>query len=476
MNAKFLSFLLFLVCFQIEASAESKIEFFSGRAIEKNRTSTKYPGDEIQLKITGLLPQQFYKVTSVLKAPGDQFFKSWAIFVPDSAGRIDSAQMAPIRGTYQNKSVDGFFWSMIRFEKYEGVPTQSALGYTFSVVRLNNLAEANIFNPKLFESKSVGVGTENVVAENFLKLGFVSESVAVTDLKEYGFVGKLMQPASIRRGKKAPVVVAYSGSEGGAMTGILNAAALASNGIAAIGVAYFGDAGLPSQLKEIPLEYFEKVFSYIKSRDDLGEIILMGPSRGGELSLYLASHYPEVKAVIAKVPSPIRWGGNVQSNPNGTHPAAWTFKGISESFLMVVGGLEKIILPDGKVAYNNRPAFERALSNKILAEKSFSKIENVNGPILFLGGEDDQVWPSCTLSEMAMRYLAEKKHQFKDEYHCFLNAGHSVTSPPGGPTTETAMLHPHMGIYINMGGTPEGNALGQRQSFNFILDFINKHF
>src|SRR5947199_123091 len=76
-------------------------------------------------------------------------------------------------------------------------------------------------------------------------------------------------------------------------------------------LAYFNYEGLPQDLIEIPLEYFETAIGWLQRRPDLDgdRIAVSGTSRGGELVLLLGATFPAVKAVIAYVPSGIVHGG-----------------------------------------------------------------------------------------------------------------------------------------------------------------------
>ncbi len=73
-----------------------------------------------------------------------------------------------------------------------------------------------------------------------------------------GFAGQFF--SSTRPGRR-PAVVVWGGSEGGFGLSPILAGLLASHGIAALAVGYFGSPGLPASLSLIPLEYFAKAIS-----------------------------------------------------------------------------------------------------------------------------------------------------------------------------------------------------------------------
>ena len=133
-------------------------------------------------------------------------------------------------------------------------------------------------------------------------------------------------------------------------------------------------------------------------------------------------------------------------------------------------------LQDGRIVYDLTPAFLSTLrdTNAVLLGEAFSRIELTQGPILLFGGEDDQMWPSGLFAKTAMDRLTEKRHPFNNVCLCYSNAGHSTTHIPGRPTTEAAIYHPLIKRWLNMGGTPEGIAAGQRDAWTKTIQFLHQ--
>src|SRR5262245_38828601 len=121
--------------------------------------------------------------------------------------------------------------------------------------------------------------------------GVVDWSVKPIPVRDDGLVGTLFLPSTP---PPHPMVITLGGSVPGVFTP--PAIMLASNGIAALALAYFGVEGLPSALAHIPLEYFAKAIRWCQSRRDLqpNAIAVAGSSRGGELALLLAATFPEI--------------------------------------------------------------------------------------------------------------------------------------------------------------------------------------
>jgi pimeloyl-ACP methyl ester carboxylesterase len=126
-------------------------------------------------------------------------------------------------------------------------------------------------------------------------------------VEEEGLVGTLFCPYTPG---PHPAVIALGGVGGGLREG--GTEALASEGFAAMALAYFGVEGLPRELVEIPLEYFEKAIEWLKSQPEVDSkrIAIVGNSKGGELALLLGATYPEdVKAIVGYAPSAVVWQG-----------------------------------------------------------------------------------------------------------------------------------------------------------------------
>ncbi len=132
----------------------------------------------------------------------------------------------------------------------------------------------------------------------------VDVDVVRTDmtLAAQGFVGEYFAPPV--GAAPGPAVLQIGGSEGGYHS--YPAALLASHGYPTLSLAYFGEPGLPSTLKDIPLEYFATALRWLAAEPgvDPKRVVVFGTSRGGEGSLLIGSTYPDlVRGVIANVPS-----------------------------------------------------------------------------------------------------------------------------------------------------------------------------
>lgn len=406
---------------------------------------TKLIGDQIFFEISHLEANANYRADLWLNST-NKFMHSWASFTANSNGVIRTLDQVPDAGTYDVPHADGIFWSLApsSIPPLFGVPQEN---YCLDVTR---------------------EGAE--VARKCFSLAFVSPDTKVRDLNilEHGFIGKLLVP---REPRSRMIVVTVSGSEGGLFSSYLSSAFLANQGIPSLAVAYFGVPGLPDQLNRIPLEYFESVFAFIRNKTniDADRIILLGPSRGSELSLLLASHYPEVTGVVSFVTGLATWAGNTLSCDS----PAWTWQGEDVGFLRPVGALDESIDYHGNPSFSNRGAFERGYQRVPVRERPYIPVEKINGPVLFIGGSDDQVWPSCEFGAEALRRMKSFGHKFEDRFICMQDAGHD-SAVPGKSTYARSMAHPHMGVTLNFGGTPKGAGIGLRHAWSQVLQFISE--
>src|SRR4051812_1670389 len=117
-----------------------------------------------------------------------------------------------------------------------------------------------------------------------------------------GLTGELHMPEGKGR---APGLLILGGSEGGHGPAYRFAQLFAKRGFASLGLAYFGDEGVPKTLENVPLEYFTRAIDWLAARPgvDPKRIGIFGGSKGAEAALLVAARDKRIKAVVAGVPS-----------------------------------------------------------------------------------------------------------------------------------------------------------------------------
>jgi dienelactone hydrolase len=301
----------------------------------------------------------------------------------------------------------------------------------------------------------------------------MADDLIETPVNDDGLVGVFVTPAGPG---PHPALLTFGGSEGGLRSGQGLARFYATLGYSCLGVAYFAEDGLPSSLTQIPLEYLGKALVWLQNRPEVApdKIGVMGGSRGGELALLLGAHFAEVKAVVAQAPSGVVWPA--WSNAQGI-VSSWTFTGQDLAYVPPTNA-QPIVTQDeeGHDVYHYTPTFNGMLDDATPAEidAASARAEDTMGPVLMIGGADDQLWPSCRLAEIAMARLEAAGHvaSFADDFQCYPDAGHGLGSP-GYPTTgSTVVQHPISKEWIELGGTPVGIAHANRESFERKRAFL----
>jgi uncharacterized protein len=249
--------------------------------------------------------------------------------------------------------------------------------------------------------------------------GLTLKPVAVNGLDADFFYRASSQPQQ--------AIVLLGGSEGGRSWSYCSdfIEALVDEGFCVLSLPYFGTPNLPSHLRAIPLEYFAKAFDWLASQHELvvpNDYALVGGSRGAELALLLASHYPEVKAVIAIAPSSVVLPGPVARKLEalGGQHSPWSWKGKELPFVPMAYSLTSL---RGLMTGKQTKMVEKALRNTRRVEEATIPVENIRGSILLVSFKRDDVWPSVLMSEQMVRRLRDNQFRFSCE-HASYDAGH----------------------------------------------------
>jgi dienelactone hydrolase len=370
-------------------------------------------------------------------------WEAHASFVADNAGAGDLAAQAPVAGSYNSVDPMGLFWSM-KPEAEHVTPS----GHGMPI-----LTEPRVTS---FELEMDG----RVVATAECKRWFVRPGVRIRDIKEKGLVARLFEPAEAG---KHPALLVLGGSEGGTDDG--EAALLASRGYTALALAYFGGEGLPPKLATIPLEYVEQAADWLKRQDsvDGDRLGLVGGSKGAELALLFAASHPEFRAVIAHSPSSVVWQGL-----SGEPASSWSHHGKPLPFVPFLRTLAnaKPPAPGTPIHWveHYRTSLEAVRDQSAVA----IPVEKIRGGVLFVSGQDDQLWPSALMADAMMQRLERAHFGYPYRHLSYPGAGHSIPSAciPTLLTVGTGRLA--------LGGTPEANAKAQADSRTKVLRFLKE--
>jgi len=383
-------------------------------------------------------------------------WRSEATFLADAQGRIDLTRDSPVRGAYDRPSDMGIVWSMTCQEMDR-------------VVYPPNTTESIVV--KLAATDGV-TRAETDFEQRFLADGVTHESIRVP-VDGMTIAGELYRPAGAG---PFPVVIYLNGSSGGVNEP--RAALFAAHGYQCLALAVFNYEDRPKYLNDMPLEYFQQTLDWVhgqlEPRD--GFVAISGISRGGEMSLLIAAHYPEkVSAVVAYVPSLVTHGVVSAGAPGtGRDAQVWTKNGVPLPHLW-----QNNAYADWDAAYATAPpyrqslAFLSAMRDVAAFERALIPIEQFKGPVMLVSASDDGFWPSTALSELVVQRLAQAGCPIPAEHHVCAGAGHHVHYP-NLPATLIAKPHAMSGLLLDGGGTPAANAAGNVTSYWSVLEFLKQ--
>ena len=223
-----------------------------------------------------------------------------------------------------------------------------------------------------------------------------------------------------RDGGKRPLIVGLGGGEGG------NAWASArwtpqrerflDQGYALLALGYFGTPNSPETLDRISLDgvHAAIVEAGKDPRVDGRCVAIIGGSRGAELALLLASHYPDIDAVVAIVPGSAVFPALTDAMTTG----GFSLHDKPLPFVPMTWGAT----PDLLVG-NLRGAFETIMQDWAAMQRAAIAVENINGPIQLVSASRDEMWPSKEMADAMMLRLKAKGFRHPVE-HLVVQGGH----------------------------------------------------
>lgn len=221
------------------------------------------------------------------------------------------------------------------------------------------------------------------------------------------------------RGCNGTGVLVLAGSSG--RFDVARADLLASRGVTALALRWFGGSGQPPVPSEVPLETFTAALDLLAAECD--RVVLLGLSYGAEAALLTAVRDPRVDAVVALQPSDVAWEGH-RSDETGPPRSKWTCRGAPVPFVPMDRDWE----PDaGPPSF--RPWYEasKVAAGAGVVEASRIPVERFGGELVLVAGGDDQVWPS--LDHARAISARRSSHGMSTTLVSDPGAGHAVVLP-----------------------------------------------
>jgi dienelactone hydrolase len=285
----------------------------------------------------------------------------------------------------------------------------------------------------------------------------------------FAFTGTLCAPAT---SGKHPAILLLGGSDGGDPLAT-TAAAFGHRGYVAASIAYFAAPGVPATMQDIPVETVGDALAALKRRADVDSrrIGIMGISTGGEFALLAASTYPDIRAVVAVVPSPFAWQGIAQSA--STPPeSSWSVAGKPVPYVPyspAIGQAHEIAVRT-HAPMNLRPGYDVSMKNTGAINRAFFHLDRINGPVFFLSAGDDHLWDSVRQVNMGLAFLKKMHHRFADRATEYPLAGHLFLAATADRPLVTVPFPG--GLNLLLGGTPKANVAAAADAWPRIMTFL----
>ena len=403
----------------------------------------------VAISSSGLEPNKPVTIRAEMADKGGRVWRSHAVFVADGNGSVNLSSQAATEGTYKGIDAMGLIWSM---QLDPATPAEQRDPF-----------EVDLDKP-MPAKFDLEVGGQKVDSCTLTRSARDSK-VTVREVKEDGLVGALFMPAG--KGPH-PCMIVLSGSDGGVKRG--DAGLLASHGFAAFSLAYFRAEGLPDNLVEIPLDYLKKGMDWLRKQEGVNgdQLGVIGSSRGGELALLLGAMFPEVRCVVAYVPSHVVWQGLSMTGPP-PDATSWTYKGEKLPYLR--GKPSPAFYAQFSTPGNPMKlldVFVPALEDAEAVEKAAIAVERIKGPVLLVSGKDDDMWPSALMADKVVERLKKHNHPFPYGHLSYAGAGHGIRKAylPAAGTVSTPQFA--------LGGNEEANAKAQADSWPKVLKFLQQ--
>jgi dienelactone hydrolase len=255
------------------------------------------------------------------------------------------------------------------------------------------------------------------------------------------------------------------------------AALLAAHGYAALALAYFALETLPGELVNIPLEYFGAALAWLQRQPTIrgDQLAAVGGSKGGELVLLLATCYPQLKTVVAYLPSNVVWNGIVRGQDDPVQwSSSWSWQGEPLPFLARAPmNLLQEQMARGE-AISLRPLDQIPLADQAAVQQAIIPVKQSQAAILLIAGGDDRFWPSSPMAAMVMERLRRRQYPYPFAHLSYPEAGHGI-GLPHLPATVNQMRHPIRGLLLRSGGNAQANAQARVDAWVRMLEFIGEN-
>lgn len=255
-----------------------------------------------------------------------------------------------------------------------------------------------------------------------------------------------------------PAILILGGSEGGLGNSTKrNALALQAEGFSVLQLSFYRAPGEPHNLELVPLETFSAGLAWLRRQPavDPDRVGIVGGSKGAEAALLVATRHPELRAVVAGMPSSVVWEG-LSWEDSGRFGSSWSERGRPVDYL-----------PNGgwQWTFDVSGIYRTALENLPRHPGAAIPIERSSAPVLLICGEADALWPSCPMARQ-LQLRARQYSRPELTVLAYPDAGHGVFGPP------LAETDPAFDRLDGLGGTDQGNNRARRDGWPRVIAFL----
>jgi esterase/lipase len=406
--------------------------------------------EKVTLTISGLPPFGQVKISASMCFPWAKsvLFESHAWFTADANGQVDLSHQKPDSGSYDFVDSMGLIVSLKSTDP-NGI---AKIGQNVSA------------SESLFIDIAAECGQDRAAAK--LERRFMTDGIKVQRITDE-FVGELFYTE--QPGRKTIVWLGGSGSSLGVNQVI--AAPLASHGFNVLSVPYFGEKGLPDQLSEVPLEYFERVFNWLSKNPITAgkDIQLFGMSKGGELALLLASRYPFITKVALFSPHAYSFQGLAYKDR-----PSWTYAGKPLPYIRLknrwlLGNMLSCFIKNEPFTFAHTYKTALAVAKNKAAARI--RVEDAQADLLIFTTGQNGMWNSSDGCIEIMDALRKNNYPHRYDLIVYDEAGEPTPVPFLIPPGETAaQLAPRLAL--SLGGTLKGNAQAVADTWARAIEFF----
>lgn len=407
---------------------------------------------KINFSISELPPNGKVKISASMRLPWARsvLYESSAWFTADGNGQVDLAYQKPDSGSYDFVDSMGLIVSMKSRDPKAMEKTAQNISVNESMF-IEIVAECG--------TKHTGVKLERRFKAPEVKNEIISD----------GFVGEFFYSGN----PENKTIVWLGGSGSNLAVNALVCAPLASHGFNVLSVPFFGEKGLPAQLSRVPLEYFEKVFTWLAKHPLTAgkEVRILGMSKGAELALLLASRYPLITQVAVWAPHAYCFQGIAFRNES-----SWTYAGKDLPYIRLKN---RWLLGDALNCFiKNKPfgltfTYKKGVESANNQEDARIKVENAQADLLLVTSTDCGMWNTYDGSVEIMETLRQHNYPHAYDLVVYEQAGEPYLVPYVIPLSiNSVKLAPR--LVLSTGGTLEGNARAQVGAWDKAIEFFGR--